>query len=61
VKAINMRRSGHRNSIEYHAHRFPDIALEELRERVERLGRQLGRFEKVRVRQLSQHIFSIDQ
>jgi surface carbohydrate biosynthesis protein len=61
VKAINMRRSKHRNSIEYHAHRFPDIAVEELREKVERLGKQLGRFEKVRVRQISQHIFGIDQ
>jgi len=60
-KKIKMRRPGHRNSIEYHAHRFPDIALEDLRGKVERLGRQLGRFEKVRVRQLSQHLFGIDQ
>ena len=56
-----MRRPGHRNSIEYHAHRFPEVTLAELRGKVERLGRQLGRFEKVRVRQLSQHIFRIDQ
>jgi surface carbohydrate biosynthesis protein len=61
VKTINMRRPGHRNSIEYHAHRFPDIALAELREKVDRLGRQLGRFEEVRVRQLSRYLFAIDQ
>jgi surface carbohydrate biosynthesis protein len=61
VKAINMRRSGHRNSIEYHAHRFPDIALEDLRGKVERLGRQLDRFEEIRVRQLSRHIFGIER
>ena len=61
VKTINTRRPGHRNSIAYHAHRFPDVSVAELSRKVERLGRQLGRFAKVRVRRHSRHIFKIDQ
>jgi surface carbohydrate biosynthesis protein len=60
VKRINMRRRGHRNSIEYHDHRFPQITVAELREKVSRLGRQLDRFERVRIRQRSDHLFEID-
>jgi len=40
---------------------FPKVALAELCGKVERLGRELGRFEKIRVRQLSESIFRIDQ
>jgi surface carbohydrate biosynthesis protein len=61
VKKINQRRSGHRNSIDYHAQRFPDVTLADLRGKIERLGKQLDRFEKVRIRQISRHIFGIDQ
>lgn len=59
-KRINMGRRGHRNSRDYHAHRFPDLSLEDLRERIGRLGRQLGRFEGLRVRQASRYIFRIE-
>ena len=59
-KRINMRRREHRNSQDYHDHRFPDVSLDDVRERIARLGQQLGRFEKLRVRQRSQHLFHID-
>jgi hypothetical protein len=60
-KQINMRRSDHRNSIEFHDHRFPRIGLEDLRERMHRLQRLLGRFDDVRVEQISEHIFRLDR
>jgi surface carbohydrate biosynthesis protein len=60
VKRINMRRQGHRNSIEYHDHRFPEVTAAELREKAGRLGRQLDRFERIQIRKRSDHIFEID-
>jgi surface carbohydrate biosynthesis protein len=60
VKRINMKRPGHRNSIEYHDHRFPEVTVADLREKVSRLGRQLDRFERIRIRTRSDHIFEID-
>jgi surface carbohydrate biosynthesis protein len=59
-KRINMRRREHRNSQDYHDHRYPELTLEEVRDRIQRLGQQLGRFENVRVRQRSRHLFHID-
>ena len=59
-KRINMRRREHRNSRDYHDHRFPDVLLEDVSERIARLGQQLGRFGRLRVRQRSQHLFHID-
>jgi hypothetical protein len=59
VKRVNMKRSGHRNSIEYHDHRFPEVTVAELREKVSRLGRMLGRFDRIRIRKHSDHIFEI--
>ena len=61
AKRINTRRPGHRNHADYHLHRFPDITRRGLEERVDRLGRQLGRFGRVRVRQASRHVFHIHQ
>jgi hypothetical protein len=60
VKQINMRRRGHRNSIEYHDHRFPEVTVGDLHEKVSRLGRQLDRFERIRIRRRSDHLFEID-
>jgi hypothetical protein len=60
-KSVSMRKREHRNSIEYHTHRFPDLSVEDLREKVERMGRQLGRFENIRVLQHSRHIFRIER
>jgi len=59
VKHINMRRPGHRNNLTYHAHRFPDISVEEIRKKVACLGKLLNRFETIKVIQLSKHIFRI--
>lgn len=56
-KRVNMRRPGHRNNLAYHAHRFPDIGVEDVRARVERLGRLLGRFKDVRVEPHGAHVF----
>jgi surface carbohydrate biosynthesis protein len=60
AKRINMRRSGHRNSAEYHDHRYPGVTLAGMRARVARLRDQLGRFHGIRVHQLSDHIFRIE-
>ena len=59
IKRINMRRPGHRNNAAFHEHRFPKISVEEIRERITRLGRLMSRFESIRVRQHSRHIFKI--
>jgi hypothetical protein len=59
-KQINMRRRGHRNSIEYHDHRYPGVTLEEMRARVARLRDPLGRFHGIRIRELSEHIFRVE-
>ncbi len=56
-KRANMRRPGHRNNIVYHAHRFPDISAAEIQARVDRLGRLLGRFERVRVEPYGEYTF----
>lgn len=58
-KRINMRRPGHRNNAAFHDHRFPAISVEEIRERIGRLGQLLNRFERIRVEQHSKHIFTI--
>jgi len=59
VKHTNMRRPGHRNNLAYHAHRWPDISVEEIRNRIARLGRLLNRFDRLCVEPYSQHIFKI--
>jgi surface carbohydrate biosynthesis protein len=59
IKRINMRRPGHRNNAAFHDHRFPKISVEEIVERINRLGRLMNRFESIRVRQHSRHIFKI--
>jgi surface carbohydrate biosynthesis protein len=59
-KKINMRRSGHRNSTEYHDHRYPGVTLEGMWARVARLRNSLGRFDEIRVRPLSEHIYRIE-
>ena len=58
-KRINMRRPGHRNNIAFHDHRFPAVSVEEIMERIGRLSQLLNRFEGIRVKQLSRHIFAV--
>lgn len=60
LKHINMLRRNHWNSAEYHAHRFPDIDVAEIDNRIDRLRKQLGRFEGLRARQVSRYIFSVE-
>jgi len=60
AKQINMRRRGHRNSIEYHDHRYPGVTLEGMQARAARLRDSLGRFHGIRIRQLSEHIFRVE-
>jgi len=58
-KRINMHRPGHRNSLSYHAHRFPDITVPEIMKKIKCMGRLLNRFESIKVTQESKHIFRI--
>ncbi len=59
VKQVNMRRPGHRNNLAFHAHRFPDISVSQIMERIERMGALLGRFGSIGVEPHSKHIFTI--
>ncbi len=61
VKQINMRRPGHRNNLAFHAHRFPDISVDEIMKRIARMGTLLNRFASIRVEPHSKHIFTIKQ
>jgi len=58
VTRLNMQRPGP-NRQAYHDHRFPPITVSQLEERIQRIGKVLQRFDKVRVRQHSEHVFHI--
>jgi surface carbohydrate biosynthesis protein len=58
-KRRKMRRPESRNSLAYHAHRFPNISVEEIMRKVNRMGRLLNRFEGIRVSEISPYIFRI--
>jgi surface carbohydrate biosynthesis protein len=60
-KRSKMRRPEHRNSLVYHAHRFPDISVPELMRKITRMGRLLNRFETIKVTEISKHIFRINR
>ena len=60
-KRINMHRPGHRNNLSYHAHRFPDISVPEIMKKISCMGRQLNRFENIKVTEVSKHIFRISE
>ena len=55
---LNMQRPGP-NRKAYHDHRFPPLTVALLEERIRRMGNVLNRFDRVRVRQHSEHIFHI--
>lgn len=55
---LNMQRPGP-NRQAYHDHRFPPITVTQLEENIQRLGKALQRFDKVRVHQHSEHVFHI--
>lgn len=50
---------GHKNSAAYTAHRFAGITRPEVEERVARFAALTGRFEGVRVRELSENVFEL--
>jgi hypothetical protein len=58
-KRRKMRRPENRNSLAYHAHRFPDLSVEEIMRKIKRMGRLLNRFEGIKVTEISKHVFRI--
>jgi hypothetical protein len=60
VKQINMRRPGHRNNLAFHRHRFPDISVGEVRQRIARMGSLLNRFDNIKVERYSRYMFRIN-
>jgi surface carbohydrate biosynthesis protein len=55
---LNMHRPG-RNRASYHDHRFPRLGEADVAQRIERLGRTLNRFGKVRTRACGEHLFEL--
>jgi hypothetical protein len=60
TKQRNMRRRDHRNSAAFHRHRFPGVDVASLEARIARFGDQLGRFQRVRVTELSEHLYCLE-
>jgi hypothetical protein len=59
-KTIRAQIPGDKNSRVYQDQRFPGLRIEEVRERIGRFGRALGRFEKRRVEEVARNIYRID-
>jgi surface carbohydrate biosynthesis protein len=59
VTNLNMRRPGP-NRLAYHNHRFPEISVAEIEQKVARFGQLLNRFNTIRVEQHSKHLFRIN-
>ena len=58
-KQINMRKPGHRNNIALHDHRYPGITAEEMQGLIRRFGELLNRFEDLKVKPHSRHLYWI--
>jgi surface carbohydrate biosynthesis protein len=58
-KRANASKPGHKNNAEYQRQRFPGLALAEVRDRLDCLARQSGRFQGLRVEELEENIFRI--
>jgi hypothetical protein len=58
-KLINMRRPGHRNNITLHDHRYPGISAEEMLGVIGRFSQLLNRFEGIKVKKHSRHLYWI--
>ena len=59
IKYFNGKRSSHRNSSQYHKHRFPAIDTDYIQNRIERLNHLTGRFSNLNTSSLSRHIFQL--
>jgi surface carbohydrate biosynthesis protein len=56
---IKARIPQHRNNPDYQRNRYQGLSRDELRERIERLGKCLGRFVDLRVDPVAEHIYQI--
>jgi len=56
---VKARSAQHTHNPAYQNHRFPGLTLEDVRSRIERLRRALGRFEGVRAELVAEHVFRI--
>ena len=59
VKKFNSSRKSHRNSAQYHKHRFPKIEKEYLTNRINRFNELTGRFNQLSVSNVSDYLFCI--
>ncbi len=59
-KRIKGLRAGHRNTRKFHDHRFPGTSIGDLGQRIQRFGKQLGRFDNLRLARHSDHIYCIE-
>jgi len=60
-KRRNARRPQHKSNVAYTRHRFPDIDLSNVQQRIDVYGGILGRFQRVRAESVDANIFRISQ
>ncbi len=58
-KRLNALVPGHKNSARYTRQRFPDVEVPEVTARIEKFGRLLGRFGRVRAERMHANVFRI--
>lgn len=58
LTSLYMRRPGP-NRLAYHNHRFPEISVEEIEQKIARFGGLLKRFDKIKVAPYAKHVFRI--
>jgi surface carbohydrate biosynthesis protein len=56
---LNMRRPGP-NRLSYHDHRFPEVSVADIEQKIARFGCLLNRFDNIKVKQHSRHLFRIN-
>ena len=59
AKRINMHRPGHRNNITLHDHRYPGITTAEMLDTIDRYRKLLHRFDGIKVKKHSKHLYWI--
>tara|TARA_R110002049_G_scaffold13509_2_gene58413 strand:- start:58682 stop:60037 length:1356 start_codon:yes stop_codon:yes gene_type:complete len=61
IKKVKSKKSTHRNSAAYHKHRFPPINIDYLESRIARFQDLTGRFSNMKISQISDDIFELQQ
>lgn len=56
---VKARSPQHTHNPAYQNHRFPGVSIEDVRARVARLQRALGRFQRVQVEPVAEHVFRV--